>query len=134
MPRTSAQEIDLQDFGPVASRDTELADMEVSFTTFKQETDMAPILAGLPTASCRCPHWGVLVKGRVTVRYDDARNEVIEPGDAYYLTPGHVPVFAAGTELVMFSPAEEIKATNRAIEAYMAALQPSAHAPGALGS
>jgi hypothetical protein len=130
MPRTSEREIELRDFGPVASRDTELADMEVSFTSFKQETDMAPILAGLPTASCQCPHWGVLVKGRVTVRYDDGRSEIIDPGDAYYMTPGHVPVFTAGTEMVMFSPLQEIKATNEAIQAYMAALQPSAQTLG----
>jgi hypothetical protein len=130
MPRTSEREIEVQDFGPVASRDAELADMEVSFVSFTQEMDMAPILAGPPTASCQCPHWGVLVKGQVTVRYDDGRNETIDPGDAYYMTPGHVPVFAAGTEMVMFSPLEEIKATNQAIEAYMATLQPSAQTPG----
>jgi hypothetical protein len=128
MPRTSEHEIDLQDFGPVASRDIELADLAVSFTTFRDETDMAPILAGLPTQSCQCPHWGVLRKGRATVRYDDGRSEVIEPGDAYYMTPGHVPVFAAGTELVMFSPAAELKATDEAIEAFMAAQQPAGQA------
>jgi hypothetical protein len=120
MPRTSEREIDLQDFGPVASRDTELADMAVSLTTFKQEIDMAPILANLPTRSCLCPHWGVLTKGGATVRYDDGREEVIEPGDLYYMTPGHVPVFAAGTELVMFSPASEMKATDEAIQAFLA--------------
>ena len=119
MPRTSEHEIDLQDFGPVASRDTELADIAVSFTTFKQEIDMAPMLAGLPTGSCQCPHWGVLTKGGATVRYDDGRAEVIEPGDVYYMTPGHVPVFAAGTELVTFSPAAEMKATDEAIQAFL---------------
>lgn len=125
MPRTSESEIDLQDFGSVASRETELADLAVSFVTFREETDMAPMLAGLPTNSCQCPHWGVLHKGGATVRYDDGRSEVIEPGDAYYMTPGHVPVFAAGTELVMFSPAAELKATNDAIEAFLAPQQPS---------
>jgi hypothetical protein len=64
MPRTSEREIDVQDFGPVASRDTELADTAVSFTRFKQEIDMAPILAGLPTRSCQCPHWGCPDQGR----------------------------------------------------------------------
>jgi hypothetical protein len=125
MPRTSSDEIELQDFGPVASRDTELADFEVSFTTFKDEMDMTPVLAGLPTRSCQCPHFGVLVKGRASVRYDDGRTEVIEPGDAYYMTPGHIPVFAAGTEVVMFSPTAEMKATNEAIEAFVASLKSS---------
>jgi mannose-6-phosphate isomerase-like protein (cupin superfamily) len=126
MPRTSESEIDLQDQGPVAARETELADMTASFVTFKEETDMAPILVNLPTRSCQCPHWGVLNKGRVTVRYDDGRSEVIEPGDLYYMTPGHVPVFAAGTELIMFSPTAEAKATDEAIQAFMASQQTSA--------
>ena len=125
MPRTSTDEVELQDFGPVASRDAELADFEVSFTTFKDEMDMTPILAGLPTRSCQCPHFGVLRMGRATVRYDDGSSEVIQPGDAFYMTPGHVPVFAAGTELVMFSPAAEMKATNEAIDAFVASLKPS---------
>lgn len=125
MPRTSANEIDLQDAGPVASRETELDDIAVSYVSFKEEIDMTPMLASLPTGSCQCPHWGVLTKGGATVRYDDGRTEVVEAGDAYYMTPGHVPVFAAGTELVMFSPAGELKATNEAIEAFMAAQQPA---------
>jgi hypothetical protein len=57
------------------------------------------------------------------VRYDDGSAEVIEPGDAYYMTRGHVPVFEAGTELVMFSPADELKATDEAIQAYLGAAQ-----------
>ncbi|MGE0299246.1 hypothetical protein [Pseudonocardia sp.] len=130
MPRTSAGEIELQDFDQVASRETELADLTVSFLTFRQETDMAPILASLPTRSCQCPHWGVLTVGGATVRYDDGRSEEIGPGDAYYMTAGHVPVFAAGTETVMFSPTAEMKATNEAIEAFMAAQQPEDAARG----
>jgi hypothetical protein len=124
MPRTSAGEIELQDFDQVAARETELGDLTVSFLTFKQDTDMAPMLAGLPTRSCQCPHWGVLTAGRATVRYDDGRSEEIGPGDAYHMTAGHVPVFAAGTETVMFSPTAEMKATNEAIEAFLAAQQP----------
>jgi hypothetical protein len=57
MPRTSPGEIELQDVGPVASRETDLADMTVSYITFIEEMDMAPILASLPTGSCQCAHW-----------------------------------------------------------------------------
>ncbi len=123
MPTTSEHSIELEDFGPVASRDTQLADLAVSFTTFKEEVDMTPILAALPTKSCQCPHWGQLRKGGAVVRYDDGREETIEPGDVYYMTPGHVPVFQAGTEVLMFSPADELKATDDAIKAFMASQQ-----------
>ena len=125
MPKASEQSIDLQDFGPVETREQQLDDLLVSFTTFKQETDMAPILAGLPTKSCQCPHWGQLRKGGAVVRYDDGREETIEPGDVFVMTAGHVPVFQAGTEVLMFSPADQIKATDEAIKAFMATQQPA---------
>lgn len=32
-------------------------------------------------------------------------------GDAYYARPGHTPVLWAGTELVEFSPTDELAAT-----------------------
>lgn len=124
MPRTSAGEIELRDVGPLIERETELADLTVSYLAVKDDDlDMAPVLAGLPTGSCQCPHWGVLTAGRATVRYDDGRTEEIGPGDAYYMTPGHVPVLAAGSELVMFSPTAEVAATNEAIQAFLASRQ-----------
>ena len=111
------------DMGPVLDLSVNEADIQLGFTTFKEEVDMAPILQSLPGGSCQCPHWGVLTKGGATVRYDDGRSEVIEAGDAFYLTRGHVPVFQAGTELVMFSPVEELKATEDAIQAFLASTQ-----------
>jgi quercetin dioxygenase-like cupin family protein len=56
----------------------------------------------LPGDSCPCPHWGDVKAGRLTVRYGE-REEVIEPGDAFYMAPGHVPaaVEAAMRELMM---------------------------------
>ena len=38
-----------------------------------------------------------------------------EAGDAFYMTPGHTPAAVAGTEFTMFSPAEQLKATEAAI-------------------
>jgi hypothetical protein len=112
-----------EDFGPVEERATNADDINLSFATFKVEVDMGPILQSLPGGSCQYPHWGLLTKGRVTVRYDDGTSEVIEAGDAYYMTRGHVPVFASGSEVVMFSPVEELKATEEAIQAFLAATQ-----------
>ena len=111
------------DMGPVLDLTLNADDIQLAFTTFKEEVDMAPILQSLPGGSCQCPRWGVLTKGGATVRYDDGRSEVIEAGDAFYLTRGHVPVFQAGTELVMFSPVEELKATEDAIQAFLASTQ-----------
>jgi hypothetical protein len=123
MAKLSPTDEGRQDFGPVIALEASHDDITMGFTTFKEQTDMTPILASLPSKSCQCPHWGVLTKGRATVRYDDGSAEVIDPGDAYYMTRGHVPVFEAGTELVMFSPADELKATDEAIQAYLGAAQ-----------
>ena len=81
---------------------------------------MAPMLASLPGGHCSCPHWGYVLAGSMVVHYAD-HDDVIAAGDAFYLPPGHVPEIDAGTEFVLFSPAEELKATDAAIMAAMQA-------------
>ena len=63
---------------------------------------------------------GYVTKGRQTWTFGD-REEVFEAGDAFYVEPGHIPVFEAGTEMIQFSPTAEMKATDEAIRAYMQA-------------
>ena len=36
------------------------------------------------------------------------RDEVILPGEAFYMAPGHAPAAEAGTEFVQFSPSDEL--------------------------
>jgi hypothetical protein len=43
------------------------------------------------------------------------REEVFEGGDAYYLGPGHTPILYAGTEVVEFSPTEELGRTMEVV-------------------
>ena len=56
-----------------------------------QDIDATPLLKGLPDDRCQCPHWGYVIKGRLTFRFAD-HEEVFEAGDAFYLPPGHVPL------------------------------------------
>ena len=73
--------------------------------------------------SKECPHWGYVLKGRLTVRSGDSE-EVFEAGDAYYLSPGHVGVSnEPDTEIVQFSPAQELKKTSEVIMQNMQAGQ-----------
>src|SRR5262249_1944659 len=51
-----------------------------------------------------------------TVSYAD-REETYQAGDAFYMTPGHVPAAEAGTELVQFSPKEQLAETTAAMMA-----------------
>ncbi len=102
------------DFEIAEDRSCELEDFTINFVTIRQDHDLAPMLAGLPGGMCRCPHWGVMTKGRMTVRYAD-REEVIEAGDAFYMPPGHTAAAEAGAEFIQFSPTDLLAETEAAI-------------------
>jgi hypothetical protein len=85
-------------------------DTTVGFEEYTEDADVAPFFAGLPDDRCQCSHWGYVIRGKVTFRFAD-RDETYEAGDAYYAPPGHTPVMYAGTELVEFSPTEELGRT-----------------------
>ena len=106
----------------VVIQEAEWADIHVGFETYNEEFDLAPLLKGLPDDRCQCPHYGYVLKGRMTVRYAD-REEVINAGDAYYMVPGHAPVMEAGTEIVEFSPTDEYQKTMEVAERNLAAMQ-----------
>ena len=111
------------DFGPVVDRSDEVEGYTVNFTSFGEDIDATPLLKGLPDDRCQCPHWGYVVSGEMTFRYAD-REEVFAAGDAFYAPPGHIPVRnEPGTEIVMFSPTEELRRTDAVLMRNMAAMQ-----------
>ena len=59
--------------------------------------------SGLPDDPCPCPHWGYVLRGRLTYRFPD-REEVFEAGDAFYLPPGHIPMPTAGHRVRAVQP------------------------------
>jgi hypothetical protein len=118
MPKISKESVEAQDFGAVQVHEAELDDYTVSIVSFQETQDMAPMFTGLPDGMCQCPHWGYVLKGKQTWKFAD-HEEVFEAGDAFYVGPGHIPVFEAGTEMIQFSPTREMKATDEAIRQYM---------------
>jgi hypothetical protein len=111
------------DYGAVLDRAEQLGDYSVNFVSFRQDIDATPLYRGLPDDRCQCPHWGYVLSGAVTFQYADG-NEVCETGEAFYIPPGHVPVkHAPGTELVLFSPAAELRVTEEAMERNMKEMQ-----------
>ncbi len=113
------------DYGPVVDRNDEVEGYRIGFTTFKENIDGTPLMKGLPDDRCQCPHWGYVFSGSLTFRFPD-HDEVFEAGDAFYTPAGHIPVFnQPGTEIVMFSPAEELNATEAVMMKNMQALQPA---------
>ena len=110
MPKVSKQSSTrCKEMGPVVDRADQLDGYAVNFVEFRQDIDATPLLRGLPDDRCQCPHWGYVIKGKLTVRYRDG-DETYVAGDAFYCPPGHVPIsHEPGTELVQFSPAAELR-------------------------
>jgi hypothetical protein len=92
----------------------ELMNYTVGFETYSEDSDMAPLFKGLPDDRCQCPHWGVVLKGKLVYHYADG-DDVITAGEAYYAQPGHTPEIFAGTEVVEFSPTLELQPTLEVI-------------------
>ncbi|MFC5971115.1 hypothetical protein ACFPYI_07195 [Halomarina salina] len=101
-------------------REAYWGDMRVGYETYLQDYEDAPLLKGLPNDRCQCPHWGYMLSGRMTVRYDD-HDEVVEAGTVYYMAPDHTIAVDAGTVLVEFSPLDEWEALMAVAEENIAA-------------
>jgi hypothetical protein len=104
MSRTSKADAPVTlDEPEIEGRYAELEDYTVAFERHEA-------FKGLPEDRCQCPHWGVVLSGRIIFRYAD-RDEVYTAGDANYGAPGHLPLLFAGTELIEFSPAGALTET-----------------------
>jgi hypothetical protein len=104
-------------------RAVRLGDFTVQWESFGEDRDATPAFKGLPDDSCPCPHWGLVTSGRFSLRYRD-RTEAFEAGEIWYAPPGHVPIVTAGTELISFSPTDELQKVNDALAKKLAAAQP----------
>jgi hypothetical protein len=121
MPKASKETASQSaDLGVLQCWLAELDGYTVEFTSFREGGDAAPFFKGLPDDRCQSPHWGYVVKGRMTFRYAD-REEIYEAGDAYYAPPGHIPVVEAGTETIEFSPTTEYQQTQEVLGRNLAA-------------
>ena len=118
--RESAAHVD--DHGPVEDRHEDVNGYTINFLSFRQDIDGTPLLKGMPDDRCQCPHWGYVLKGKVTFRFAD-HEEVFEAGDAFYLPPGHVPLAEGGSEYIQFSPSEELQVVSAAMVKNLQAMQ-----------
>lgn len=86
--------------------DADWGGLTAAFERVEAGFDTTPLLKGFPDDNCQVPHWGYLLKGKMLVRYKDHEEE-INPGEVYYLSPGHNVLFVEDSETVAFSPSEE---------------------------
>jgi hypothetical protein len=93
------------------SRTIDAGGMTVAFERWQAGLEVGPLFKGLPDDACQSPHWGYLVKGRLRITNADGSEYLIEPGQAYYMPPGHIPHFDEDVELIEFSPTEARRKT-----------------------
>jgi hypothetical protein len=91
------------------ARWVEMGEFTAAFETVRLDHDASPMFKGLPDDSCQCPHWGVMISGRMTLHYRD-HDDTFEAGDVFYCPPGHIPgETQPGTEFITFSPTKELR-------------------------
>jgi hypothetical protein len=126
MPHTNKASAPIAlDIPELEGRYVDLDGYTVGFETFRVDTDPAELFRGLPDDRCQCPHWGTVISGRISFRFAD-RTETYVAGDVYYAPAGHTPLITAGTEVIEFSPTDELGRTMAVLEANMTAAGASA--------
>jgi hypothetical protein len=69
--------------------------------------DTTPLFKGLDGNACQCPHWGFVLRGRITTTDASGTQETVNANDLFYWPPGHNVKVEADAEIIMFSPQHE---------------------------
>ena len=84
------------------------------YSTFSAEcftlaagVDTTPLFKGLEGDLCQCPHWGFVVRGRITTTDANGVQETVNADDLFYLPAGHNVRVEDDAEIVMFGPQHE---------------------------
>ncbi len=75
--------------------------------TLAAGVDTTPLFQGLDGNLCQCPHWGFVVRGRITTTDAGGTPETVTADDLFYWPPGHNVRVEEAAEIVMFSPQRE---------------------------
>ena len=113
--------LEVVDAGPVEDRRGDADGYTLEVVTFRATVDGAPLLKGLPDDQCHCPHWGYVTKGEISFVVNGVEKTYKE-GEAFYVPPGHTPGATAGSQMVMFSPTDELAVTEAVMNKNMEAM------------
>lgn len=112
----------------VELRMQEVGDMTVAFVRLAKGTDLSDAVKGLPDDLCPCPHWGYMLKGTLKMRTKHG-DEIYQAGQAFYWSPGHVPIALEDCEYVDFSPKDEFATLIRHLTGGQPSSAPRPSAP-----
>ena len=71
--------------------------------------DTTPLFEGLEGNLCQSPHWGYVLRGKITTTDAKGEQETVNTNDLFYWPPGHNVKVLEDSELIMFSPQHEHK-------------------------
>ena len=77
------------------------------YFTLSAGVDTTPLFIGLEGDRCQCPHWGFVLRGRITTTDANGARETVNANDLFYWPPGHNVNVEADAEIIMFSPQRE---------------------------
>jgi hypothetical protein len=77
------------------------------YFTLSAGVDTTPLFQGLHGDACQCPHWGFVLRGRLTTTDAKGVQETVDANDLFYWPPGHNVRVDADAEIIMFSPQNE---------------------------
>jgi hypothetical protein len=92
-----------RDFGDAG----EFGTISGEYFTLAAGVDTTPLFKGLEGDLCQCPHWGFVLRGKLTTTDAQGRRETVNANDLFYWPPGHNVRVDADAEIVMFSPQRE---------------------------
>lgn len=69
--------------------------------------DTTELFKGLEGNACQSPHWGFVLRGRITTTDARGNRETVKAHDLFYWPPGHNVKVEEDAELIMFSPERE---------------------------
>ncbi|MEJ2538961.1 MAG: cupin domain-containing protein [Gemmatimonadota bacterium] len=69
--------------------------------------DTTPLFEGLEGDLCQCPHWGFVLRGRITTTDARGVEETVHANDLFYWPGGHNVRVDEDADIVMFSPQRE---------------------------
>ena len=77
------------------------------YFTLAAGVDTTPLFVGLAGNHCHCPHWGFVLRGRITTTDAGGVQETVSANDLFYWPPGHSVRAVKDSEVILFSPQRE---------------------------
>jgi hypothetical protein len=91
------------DFGDASG----LGKISGEYFSLSAGVDTTPLFIGLEGDLCQCPHWGYVLKGKLTTTDADGIQETVNENDIFYWPAGHNVKVDVDAEIIMFSPQHE---------------------------